>query len=453
MVSHVTHNAMRLGPRPWTMLALATLTQTAGTVLLSTPAFLIPLLHTRQGVPLSTAGLLASTTTVGMVMTLVAWGALADRIGERWVIAAGAALVALASAGAALGAQNIVVLGVFLLLGGMAAASANAASGRLVVGWFPKNRRGLAMGIRQMSQPLGVALAALVIPPLADGPGIPAALLFSVAFSGVLAVLCAVLLRDPLRAAVVAGTAAANPYRGSATLVRIHLVSILLVVPQFTVSIFGLVWLITEQHVPPIAAGLIVGLSQLVGAIGRIVVGVWSDRVGSRMRPLRLVALAAVAAMAVLAALDWIGSPFAIALLVVAATISVADNGLAFAAVAELAGPRWSGRALGAQNTGQYISASVVGPLAGLLIGVAGYPITFLAAAACALVAVPLVPAAGDREHPAVEDREHPAAGNRQHPAVGDRAHLAAGDRASLATTGAPRSAVAPPGTPAAPAR
>lgn len=402
MVSHMARQGTGLGIRPWIMLALATLTQTAGTVLLSTPAFLIPLLHTRQGVPLSTAGLLASTTTVGMVMTLVAWGALADRIGERWVIAGGATLVALASAGAALFAQNLVLLGLFLLVGGMAAASANAASGRLVVGWFPRNRRGLAMGIRQMSQPLGVALAALVIPPLADGPGIPAALLFSVGFSGALAVLCALLLRDPSRAAVVSGTAAAgNPYRGSATLLRIHLVSILLVVPQFTVSIFGLVWLITEQHVPPVAAGLIVGLSQLVGALGRIAVGIWSDRVGSRMRPLRMVALAAVAAMAALAALDWIHSPIAIAPLVIVATISVADNGLAFAAVAELAGPRWSGRALGAQNTGQYISASLVGPLAGLLIGVVGYPLTFLAAAASALIAVPLVPAAGDNEHPA----------------------------------------------------
>jgi sugar phosphate permease len=40
----------------------------------------------------------------------------------------------------------------------MAAASSNSASGRLVVGWFPPERRGLAMGIRQTAQPLGVGL-------------------------------------------------------------------------------------------------------------------------------------------------------------------------------------------------------------------------------------------------------------------------------------------------------
>ena len=42
---------------------------------------------------------------------------------------------------------------VLLFLGGMAAASSNSASGRLVVGWFPAERRGLAMGIRQTAQP------------------------------------------------------------------------------------------------------------------------------------------------------------------------------------------------------------------------------------------------------------------------------------------------------------
>ena len=55
---------------------------------------------------------------------------------------------------------------------GMTSASTNAASGRVVVGWFPKQRRGLAMGIRQMSQPLGVTLAAVTVPQLAEASGI-----------------------------------------------------------------------------------------------------------------------------------------------------------------------------------------------------------------------------------------------------------------------------------------
>lgn len=400
------------------MLLLAMLAQTAATMWLATPAFLIPLLSER-GLSLGAAGLMASTTTMGMVLTLVAWGALADRFGERWVISGGAALVALAAVGATLVANDYFWLGFFFLLGGMAAASANAASGRLVVGWFPKHRRGLAMGIRQMCQPLGVALAAFIVPPLASGAGIAAATFASIVFCGVIGAACAVMLRDPVRmptaaASAVGGTAAAtptaatptsatltsdNPYRAGSTLVRIHVVSMLLVVPQYTISIFGLVWLLSAQQLDAALAGLVIGLSQFVGAVGRIGVGVLSDRVGSRMRPLRWVALSAVAAMALLALLDSSVSALAVAALVVATTISVADNGLAFVSVAEVAGPRWSGRALGAQNTGQYVAAAAVGPLAGLVIGIAGYPAAFLAAAACALVAVPLVPAAGDSEY------------------------------------------------------
>ncbi len=393
-------NSERLGAKPWIMLALGLLAQTATSMLTSTPAFLIPELHNNRGIPLATAGLLASTTTIGMVVALVAWGALADRVGERWVLSGGLALAAIAAGGAALFATNFGVLAAFLVLAGIAGASSSPASGRLVVGWFPRNRRGLAMGIRQMSQPLGVALAALIVPPLAEGPGIGAALLASVVFCGALAVACAIVLRDPARAPLSQFAAKpANPYRGNRTLVRIHLVSILLVVPQFTISTFGLIWLISEQKIPTALAGLVVGLAQLIGALGRIVVGVWSDRLGSRMRPLRWVALAAVASMLVLAAVGLVVTPVAAFVLIVAATISVADNGLAFGAVAEIAGPYWSGRALGAQNTGQWIGASLVGPLAGLLIGAVGYPLTFVASGLCALIAVPLVPSAGDLEH------------------------------------------------------
>ena len=390
----------KLGRKPWVMLALGVLAQTATSMLTSTPAFLIPQLHA-HGVPLATAGVLASTTTVGMVVALVAWGALADRIGERWVLSSGLALAALAAGAAAATSANFVWFSIFLVIGGIASASSSPASGRLVTGWFPKNRRGLAMGIRQGSQPLGVALAALIIPPLAAGPGIVAALLASVIFCGVLAVVAAIVLRDPARSILAATDARpANPYRGDSTLLRIHLVSILLVIPQFTISIFGFVWLVEAQHVSVTIAGIIVGVAQLIGAVGRIGVGVWSDRLGSRMRPLRWIALAAVASMLLMSLAGLFVVPIlAGALVIVAATITVADNGLAFGAVAEIAGPFWSGRALGAQNTGQWIGASLVGPLAGLLIGVAGYPLTFVAAAVCALVAVPLVPSAGDRDH------------------------------------------------------
>jgi sugar phosphate permease len=384
--------------RAWTTLSLGVLAQTAGAVFISAPAFLIPLLSTERGLSLAQAGLLASAPTVGMVLTLVAWGALADRIGERWVISGGLVLTALAALGAVL-ATDFIGLGIFFLLGGMAAASANAASGRVVVGWFPKNRRGLAMGIRQMSQPLGVTIAAVSIPVLASCSGIGAALLVPLVMTAVIAAACAVGIRNPPRPeSAIEGAPALNPYRSSRFLWRLHGVSMLLVVPQFTLSTFGLVWLVSELGWSPLNAGLLVGLSQFVGAVGRILVGVLSDRVGSRVGPLRWVAVLAGLSLLVLAATDAAGWGAAAIVFVLATTITVADNGLAFTAVAEMAGPRWAGRALGMQNTGQFIAASAVGPLVGLLIGAVGYPLAFATVAIFPAVAVPFTPRE-DREH------------------------------------------------------
>ncbi|MET0807005.1 MAG: MFS transporter [Lacisediminihabitans sp.] len=380
--------------RAWSALVLGVVAQTAGTVFVSTPAFLIPLLHTERGLSLAQAGLLAATPTMGMVLTLVLWGALADRVGEKWVIAGGLALTALATVGA-ITAHGYVDLGVFLLLGGAASASTNSASGKVVVGWFAKERRGLAMGIRQMCQPLGVTVAALTVPTIAAADDISAAFVLPLALTALLAVLCAVFVVNPPRAvSMQTDVRAANPYRGSGFLWRIHLVSILLVVPQFTLSTFGLVWLVTQLHWSALAAGVLVGVAQFVGAIGRIGVGVLSDRVGSRVRPLRWVAVSVASVLLVLAAVDAAHWGAAAVVFVLATTVTVAPNGLAFTSVAEMAGPGWSGKALGVQNTGQFIAASLVGPLMGALIGVVGYPLTFAVAAVFPALAVPIVPRA-----------------------------------------------------------
>jgi MFS family permease len=379
----------------WRMLALGVGAQAAGSVFLSTPAYLIPLLHLQRGMPLAQAGLLSAAPSVGMLLALVAWGAAADRFGERWVIAGGLALTAAFASAAAL-VPGYGWLGVLLVLGGAAAASTSAASGRVVIGWFPRSRRGLAMGIRQVSQPLGVAVAALTVPALAGHLGIGAPLLMGGALTAAFAAGCAAGIANPPRPAAppADGGRPFNPYRRSRFLARIHLLSALLVVPQFTLSTFGLIWLIASLHWRAAAAGAVIAAAQFIGALGRIAVGSGSDRVGSRTRVLRWVALAGVAVMLALAgcgALHW-GAASAV-MLVIASTVSVADNGLSFTSVAEAAGPSWSGKALGIQNTGQFLAASAVGPCIGALITAVGYPAAFALVAITPLAALPLVPA------------------------------------------------------------
>lgn len=379
--------------RRWSMLCIALGATTCANVFINGAAFLIPTLHTERGLDLAAAGLLSSMPGFGLVVTLIAWGYVVDRVGERIVLTAGSVLIA-AAAFAAASADSLFAVGAFLFLGGMAAASSNSASGRLVVGWFPPEQRGLVMGIRQTATPLGVALGALVIPRVAESHGVSTALLFPAVLCAASAVVCAIAVVDPPRPPRAEAPAAhlANPYRGSTVLWRIHAVSVLLVVPQAVVWTFTLVWLMTDRGWSAASAGAIVTVAQLLGAGGRIAAGHWSDRLGQRLRPIRSIALGAAASMGLLALTDWLDSPVSVALMVVASVITVSDNGLAFTAIAEIAGPFWSGRALGTQNTSQHLAAAASAPLFGALIGVAGYPAAFAVCALFPLAAIPVVP-------------------------------------------------------------
>ncbi|BBY61736.1 MFS transporter [Mycolicibacterium sarraceniae] len=380
--------------RRWMMLVIALFATLSANVFINGAAFLIPTLHNTMGLDLAKAGLVSAMPSFGMVVTLILWGYVVDRVGERFVLSIGSALTA-AAALAAASSHSLILVGTFLFLGGMAAASSNSASGRLVVGWFPPQQRGLVMGIRQTAQPLGVAVGALVIPRLAQTYGVGLALLFPAVICGVAALVCAVAVADPPRPPRAEAPAEhlANPYRGSALLWRIHAVSVLLVVPQCVVWTFALVWLIVDRGWPAESAGVLVMFAQLLGALGRVTAGRWSDWLGLRLRPIRMIAAAAAAAMLTLALTDAQHWTLSIAVMVAASVITVVDNGLAFTAIAEIAGPFWSGRALGAQNTSQLLACGLAPPLFGALIAVVGYPVAFAVCALFPTLALPLVPA------------------------------------------------------------
>ncbi|UYP17621.1 MFS transporter [Rhodococcus sp. Z13] len=388
--------------RRWFVLALGVLAQAAQATVINGIAFLIPTLHEDAGYTLAQAGTLAGAPLLGGVFTLVVWGAIADRYGERLALAGGlgiaAAAMGLASATTAMefsGTLAVALLGLLLMCAGAGAVSANSASGRVVVGWFPPHQRGLAMGIRQMSVPLGVAAGALTIPGLASDHGIAWALAFPTLTCGIAAIACAVGVVDPPRPsreeAEQAGVLG-NPYRSSMSLTRIHLASILLVIPQYVVWTYALVWLIADRGWDEVGAGLVVTAAQILGAIGRVVTGAWSDRVGSRLGPMRLVAASVVVSMIALSVSSWTDSAIAVGVLLVASILTSAPNGLAFTAVAEIAGPFWGGRALGIQNTGQFVFAAAVGPVFGGLIAAFGFPVAFALAAIAPAAAVPVVP-------------------------------------------------------------
>jgi sugar phosphate permease len=346
--------------------------------------YLLPGLRS-EGLSLTQAAFLVSAPILGTTCGLVLAGLAADRYGERRVLGAGLGLTGLVVLIAA-AADRLLLRGLLLICAGVFAATAQATSGRLVLR-FPTRQRGLAMGIRQTAQPLGIVAAALVLPSLATaGTGH--------AFTGLgigclgAAALAGTLLRD----APALQQATREPTRerlyDSWFLWRVHAASALLIIPQFAVAAFSFDYLVSVRSWSGAAAGGLLGGAQLLGAAGRLAAGIWSDRVGLRLGPMRLLAASVAVVLAVLGGLALLGAPLVVALLVLAAAVSVSTNGLANTAVAERAGSGAAGRVMGTQNTGQNLVAAATPPVLGALIAAAAFAV----AATAAAMAVPCIP-------------------------------------------------------------
>jgi MFS family permease len=118
------------------------------------------------------------------------------------------------------------------------------------------------------------------------------------------------------------------------------------------------------------------------GIAARIAAGRWSDRVGSRVGPLRVLGLLISAGTAAVALL--IDAPLAVLVptLAVAGVLSLSWNGVAFTAAAEMAGTGRSGAALGFQQTVLGVIAAIGTPAFAALVAATSWRAAFFAAAA-----------------------------------------------------------------------
>ncbi|MEV4291602.1 MFS transporter [Nonomuraea bangladeshensis] len=380
----------------WWMLALGVNAHAGVTLGLFGLPLVMPEIQRHFGVSLPVAGIIANASAVGILAALVAWGALADRHGERIVLGAGVGLAAVLFA-AASRVESAWGVAVLLALAGAAGSAAMVGGGRIVLRWFRPPERGVAMGVRQVSFTLGMAVSAFTLPPVAAAYGLPGVLLVCAGVSLLAAVLAAIFLTEPPHEAAGQGAApAGSPYRQPA-LWRVHATSALHVVPQIVVTTYGVTCLVELYGWDAVSAGRLFGVAAIGGAAVRVAAGRWSDRVGLRMRPLLLITFANVVVLLLLVAgtltRTWPGP----VMLALAAVMTVAGNGLAYLAAGELAGPAWAGRVLGTHNTVQNTVSLAAIPLTGVLMESAGFWAGFAAGLACTLLSVPVVPWRNER--------------------------------------------------------
>ncbi len=361
----------------WAVLAAGTAAQAAYLVFIAGLPVLAPSLRDELDLSLAQVGILLAAPWVGPIATLLPWGILADRIGERRVLAVGMALCGMLLL-AAVPLPPFAVLCAVLAAAGAAGASVNAASGRAVMGWFGQEERGLALGIRQSSTPLGTGVAALVLPAVdrAGGPSAAFAVLAAITLAGALAGW--IVLRDVPGGS---GTDAAGSVLRDERLWRVGLAAGFYVVAQIAITAFLVLFLHDRRGMSTAAAGAVLAVMQVVTVAARIGVGRWSDIAGGRVRPLRLIGIASTVLLAATAALLDASLVVLVPAFVLAGAVASGWNGLSFAAAAEIAGRARSGAAIGFQQTMLSATGAAVPPAFALGVSVGSWSAAFAFAA------------------------------------------------------------------------
>ncbi|MCU5483739.1 MFS transporter [Bacillus cereus] len=147
----------------WVMLIVATIAQTTATLITYGVGVFALFWKEEYALTNMESGLLVSVVNVGPLFCMLFVGRLLDQYNEKIVISISSFLL-----GSSLLLTNIVsglngLLFVLLLIGMFYSVSQPGGS-KVILKWFPKENRGLAMGIRQAGIPIGGALAGVLIP-------------------------------------------------------------------------------------------------------------------------------------------------------------------------------------------------------------------------------------------------------------------------------------------------
>jgi sugar phosphate permease len=332
----------------WVVLAAGTLAQASFSASSVGLPALGPALKSAYGLTLGETGVVLGAIGIGMLFTLLPWGLVADRVDERWVIATGltgaAVLLVVASTTHGFATLTGALVGV-----GALGASVNAASGRAIMAWFPPTELGVALGIRQTAIPIGAAIGAGLLPVLASASGTKAGFIFLGAACAIGAVTAATFIRTGAPAEPELGDVS-RPVRDP----RMWLLGTstgLYLVAQIAIISFVVLFLHEHRGVSAHAAALVLVAIYVLAVAARIGSGTISDRLGDRLRPLRTIGIALTISTAGVAAATDAPLALLIPLFVVAGMLSMAWNGLAYAAAAEAAGSARTGAALGFQQT------------------------------------------------------------------------------------------------------
>jgi len=370
-----------VGRYRWLILAAGTLSATSLSAVQIGISAITPALRTRYGLSLGEIGIVLGATNAGMTLTLLAWGIVSDRIGERRAIVIGLTGSALSLAVAAR-VNGFPALVAALVATGAFGASVNSASGRAVMHWFAPDERGLALGIRQAAIPIGGFAGAVALPALVSAGGVHAAFVALAVNAVVWAALAGLVLRERRLDEEIA-----EQFVSPLHDLRMWLLcsaSAFVLAGQLAIMSFVVLFLHDARGFSTAHAALVLAVVQIGGVVVRIVVGRRSDRERRRVPLFRRLGAALAVALGAAAALVHGPIVVLVPVLVAAGILGMSWNGLSFTAAAEAAGPRRSGAAIGFQQTVLGVAGIVIPIVFAAVVAGASWQVAFLASAACA---------------------------------------------------------------------
>lgn len=372
--------------RHWFALAIMLTVQVIGSLTFLAVTALTPFIKAEFALSSSAVGVLIVALYLGYFLTLIPGGVLTDVFGERLSLGLGLGLVGLFAI--VIGASvSPWMLGVGLFALGCGYSTIPSGTSKGVFDWFPPEKLGFGLGIKQTGVMLGGAISAAALPALAAREG------WRIAFSaaGLLAVLGLGLLVVYSRPDGKGGTkadaaeTAIGAFRSQAqgivtvytetSLTPLLFVGVLFGAGQFTLAAYAVLYLTEQISLTPTVAGLLYTIMQLAGVGSRILFGYVADRWLLQRRELLLfgIGVAGFLAYLVLALLpsDAPLSVVGITVTLVGA-LSFGYNGVYLTIASELVGAEHAGFSTSIAITAVMVGALVTPPVFGLLADVTG---------------------------------------------------------------------------------
>ena len=382
----------RLTPRQRKLLVLAACSQASISIASWGLGALGPEL--REEFDLSNAGLgvLLAAGFIGNAVILIPAGTLVDRIGPRRPLIVGglASGTALVAAGLA---NSAPLVGIGLFIYGMVGAFVAVAGTVSVFHGFDAERRGMALGVRQMSVSAGGLVAAALLPGLAAVGGVRAALIASGLLAAVFATAFgraspsgALHADQPAGRRIDVRGLVGTP--GIARVVAIAAVHVTILTAALNFSVPALR---DGGASAPVGAGLFAVISGSA-MVARLIWGRIADRESGTRRRATLRDVGIVTLVGAL--LYWAAEPAGpwaqLPVMFVFAFGAMGANGLLYLIAGELTGPQRAGQAVGLVSMILFGWSALVSPFLGRIADDAGFTALWPISAGLACVSIAL---------------------------------------------------------------